>query len=141
MVSLLMLQQLCARAASPATVLSLSRRAAGTPVPSRGPHAAMRKKVDSRIRTLVENCVKTRQRSLFVIIGDKGRDQVVNLHYMLSKAVVKARPSVLWCYKKELHLSRCAAGRPRGGGVHAARPCGCCVRWLLACCGLLHMQQ
>jgi len=33
----------------------------------------MRKKVDSRIRTLVENCVKTRQRSLFVIIGDKVR--------------------------------------------------------------------
>lgn len=66
---------------------------------------AMRKKVDARIRTLVENGVKTRQRSMFVIVGDKGRDQVVNLHYMLSKAVVKARPSVLWCYKKELFLS------------------------------------
>ena len=36
----------------------------------------MRKKIDSRIRTLVENCVKLRQRGLFVIIGDKGRDQV-----------------------------------------------------------------
>jgi hypothetical protein len=36
--------------------------------------------------------------------------QVVNLHYMLSKASVKARPSVLWCYKKELALSRCACG-------------------------------
>jgi tRNA(Met) C34 N-acetyltransferase TmcA len=69
----------------------------------------MRKKVDSRIRTLVENCVKLRQRSMFVIIGDKGRDQVVNLHYLLSKASVKARPSVLWCYKKELLLSRSAA--------------------------------
>lgn len=69
----------------------------------------MRKKVDSRIRTLVENCVKLRQRGMFVIIGDKGRDQVVNLHYMLSKATVKARPSVLWCYKKDLALSRCAA--------------------------------
>ena len=68
--------------------------------------ATMRKKVDSRIRTLVENCVKQKQRSLFVIVGDKGRDQVVNLHYMLSKTVVKARPSVLWCYKKELYLSR-----------------------------------
>jgi N-acetyltransferase 10 len=70
--------------------------------------AAMRKKVDSRIRTLVENCVKLRQRAMFVIIGDKGRDQVVNLHYMLSKASVKARPSVLWCYKKDLALSRWA---------------------------------
>lgn len=66
----------------------------------------MRKKVDSRIRTLVENCVALRQRCLFVIVGDKGREQVVNLHYLLSKTVVKARPSVLWCYKKDLYLSR-----------------------------------
>jgi hypothetical protein len=36
----------------------------------------MRKKVDPRIRTLVENGVKARQRSMFVIVGDKGRDQV-----------------------------------------------------------------
>lgn len=79
----------------------------------------MRKKVDSRIRTLVENCVKLRQRAMFVIIGDKGRDQVVNLHYMLSKASVKARPTVLWCYKKELALSRCAAGP--AGTVRASR--------------------
>lgn len=69
----------------------------------------MRKKVDSRIRTLVENCHKLGQRSMFVIVGDKGRDQVVNLHYMLSKTVVKARPSVLWCYKKDLYLSRCTS--------------------------------
>jgi N-acetyltransferase 10 len=62
----------------------------------------MRKKVDSRVRTLIENGVKTRERSLFFVIGDSGRDQVVNLHYMLAKAQVKARPSVLWCYKKEL---------------------------------------
>lgn len=34
-----------------------------------------------------------------------GRIQVVNLHYMLSKTVVKARPSVLWCYKTDLYLS------------------------------------
>ena len=78
----------------------------------------MRKKVDARIRTLVENCVKLRHRALFVIVGDKGRDQVVNLHYMLSKTVVKARPSVLWCYKKELHLSRrAAAGRRQPAAI------------------------
>jgi N-acetyltransferase 10 len=39
---------------------------------------------------------------MYVLVGDKGREQIVNLHYMLSKAEVKARPSVLWCYKKEL---------------------------------------
>ncbi|XP_064399699.1 RNA cytidine acetyltransferase-like [Halichondria panicea] len=63
------------------------------------------KKVDSRIKTLIENGVALRQRSLFVVVGDKGRDQVVILHHMLSKAVIKARPSVLWCYKKELGFS------------------------------------
>ena len=65
----------------------------------------MRKKVDSRIRTLIENGVKQNHRSFFVMIGDKGRDQIVNLHYILSKATVKARPTVLWCYKKELGFS------------------------------------
>ena len=65
----------------------------------------MRKKVDSRIRTLVENGVKLNERTLFVVVGDRAREQVVNLHYMLSKAVVKSRPNVLWCYKKELYLS------------------------------------
>ncbi|KAL7588322.1 RNA cytidine acetyltransferase 1 [Lactuca sativa] len=65
----------------------------------------MRKKVDERIRTLIENGVKTRHRSMFVIIGDKSRDQIVNLHYMLSKSVVKSRPNVLWCYRDKLELS------------------------------------
>ncbi|KAK4432860.1 RNA cytidine acetyltransferase 1 [Sesamum alatum] len=65
----------------------------------------MRKKVDERIRSLIENGVKTRHRSMFLIIGDKSRDQVVNLHYMLRKTVIKARPTVLWCYKDKLELS------------------------------------
>ena len=90
-----------------------------------------RKKVDNRIRVLIENGVSLRQRSMFIIVGDRGRDQVsggtgywllwggghylesfsqvVILHHMLSKAVVRARPSVLWCYKKELGFSRSVA--------------------------------
>ena len=48
--------------------------------------ALMRKKVDARVRTLVENGVALRHRTLFVIVGDAAREQVVNLHYMLSKA-------------------------------------------------------
>ena len=62
----------------------------------------MRKKVDARLRTLLENGVASRERSLLLLVGDNGREQLVNLHYMLSKASVRARPSVLWCYKKEL---------------------------------------
>jgi len=65
----------------------------------------VKKKIDNRIRTLIENGIKSFHRSLIVVVGDKGRDQVVILHHMLSKAQVKARPTVLWCYKKELDFS------------------------------------
>ena len=81
-----------------------------------------RKKIDNRIRLLIENGVAQGRRSMFVVVGDKARDQVelsawcndadwcclsqvVVLHHMLSKATVKARPNVLWCYKKELGFS------------------------------------
>ncbi|KAJ1617670.1 helicase-domain-containing protein [Pavlovales sp. CCMP2436] len=65
----------------------------------------MRKKVDGRVRALIEAGVASGHRSLLVVVGDGGKEQVANLHYMLSKAQVKARPSVLWCYKKELGFS------------------------------------
>ena len=65
----------------------------------------VKKKIDNRIRTLIENGMQERQRSMFVVVGDKARDQVVILHHMLAKAQVKARPTVLWCYKKELGFS------------------------------------
>ncbi|KAL0961275.1 hypothetical protein HGRIS_006236 [Hohenbuehelia grisea] len=62
----------------------------------------MRKQLDPRIPTLISNNVKLNHRSFIVLVGDKGRDQIVNLHFLLSQARVSARPSVLWCYKKEL---------------------------------------
>jgi N-acetyltransferase 10 len=65
----------------------------------------VKKKIDNRIRVLIENGIIQRYRSLFVVVGDKGRDQVVILHHMLSKSSVKARPTILWCYKKELGFS------------------------------------
>ncbi|XP_017261286.1 RNA cytidine acetyltransferase [Kryptolebias marmoratus] len=67
--------------------------------------ATVRKKVDNRIRVQIENGVALQHRTLFVVVGDRGRDQVVILHHMLSKAAVRARPSVLWCYKKDLGFS------------------------------------
>ncbi|PPQ68401.1 hypothetical protein CVT26_006073 [Gymnopilus dilepis] len=62
----------------------------------------MRKQLDPRIPTLINNNVKKNHRSFIVLVGDKGRDQIVNLHFLLSQARVSARPSVLWCYKKDL---------------------------------------
>ncbi|KAI1303101.1 RNA cytidine acetyltransferase [Halotydeus destructor] len=62
----------------------------------------MRKKIDNRLRVLIENGVNLGHRSLFVIVGEQARDQVVILHHILANAQIKARPSVLWCYSKEL---------------------------------------
>lgn len=39
-----------------------------------------RKKVDNRIRIQIENGVAERHRTLFVIVGDRGKDQVMYSH-------------------------------------------------------------
>lgn len=64
----------------------------------------MKKKVSGDIRALIEHCVSTNERALFVIVGDKGRFQVANLHYLLQRVSGK-KPNVLWCYKKALEVS------------------------------------
>lgn len=65
----------------------------------------VKKKIDPRIYGLIVDGVRKNHRSMFVLVGDYGKDQVENLHRILSKTRVKARPSVLWCYKKELGFS------------------------------------
>jgi len=54
---------------------------------------------------LIEKSVEEKHRSMFLIIGDRGKEQVVNLHYFLSKVQDKNKLDVLWCYKKELGFS------------------------------------
>jgi len=48
----------------------------------------VRKKIDNRIRVLIENGVATGHRTMFVVIGDHARDQVnstklITLHYVI----------------------------------------------------------
>ncbi|SPO38318.1 related to KRE33 - essential protein, required for biogenesis of the small ribosomal subunit [Pseudozyma flocculosa] len=62
----------------------------------------MRKQLDPRIPTLIRNNVALNHRSFFVLVGDKARDQVVNLHFLLAQSRVQSRPNVLWCYKRDL---------------------------------------
>eukprot|EP01147_Barroeca_monosierra_P006629 gene6629-336_t len=64
--------------------------------------AGNKKRIDRRVRTLIENGVHSRQRTCIVLVGNRARDQVVNLHFILEKASLRAKPSVLWCYKKDL---------------------------------------
>jgi hypothetical protein len=39
----------------------------------------VKKKIDNRIRVMIENGVKLKHRTMFVVVGDKARDQVRNL--------------------------------------------------------------
>jgi N-acetyltransferase 10 len=65
----------------------------------------MKKKIDARLRGLLESSVAQNHRGFLVVVGDRGRDQLPNLHYMLTKIKNGARPSVLWCYKRDLGFS------------------------------------
>lgn len=69
------------------------------------PASMVRKKLDERVRTLIERGVVKNERSILVLVGDHGKDQVPNIHQLLTKTSVRARPKVLWCYKKELGFS------------------------------------
>ncbi|SBT86636.1 histone acetyltransferase, putative [Plasmodium malariae] len=64
----------------------------------------MKKKVDSRIKTLVENNLTLGQRSMFLVVGDQGKNVVVNFHFLLNRLVRKTH-NILWCYKKKLDFS------------------------------------
>ena len=39
--------------------------------------ATVRKKIDNRIRVQIENGVALKHRTMFVVVGDRGRDQVM----------------------------------------------------------------
>lgn len=61
-----------------------------------------KKAIDSRIPVLIRNGVQLKERSFFVIVGDKARNQLPNLHFLMMLADLKMNKLVLWAYKKEL---------------------------------------
>ncbi|KJP86496.1 hypothetical protein AK88_03872 [Plasmodium fragile] len=64
----------------------------------------MKKKVDGRIKTLVENNVALGQRSMFLVIGDQGKNVVVNFYFLLNRLASRTH-NILWCYKKKLDFA------------------------------------
>lgn len=61
-----------------------------------------RKAVDSRIPALIRNSVQEKKRSFIVVVGDRAKDVIVHLHYIMSSVDIKQNKSVLWAYKKDL---------------------------------------
>ncbi|KAH7027767.1 GNAT acetyltransferase 2-domain-containing protein [Microdochium trichocladiopsis] len=61
-----------------------------------------RKAVDSRIPALIRNGLQEKKRSFFVCVGDRSKDAIVHLHYIMSSMDLKQNKSVLWAYKNKL---------------------------------------
>lgn len=61
-----------------------------------------RKAIDSRVPALIRNGVQEKKRSFFVVVGDRAKEAIVNLHFILTSTDVKQNKSVLWAYKKDL---------------------------------------
>eukprot|EP01062_Namystynia_karyoxenos_P073842 TRINITY_DN70676_c0_g1_i1.p1 TRINITY_DN70676_c0_g1~~TRINITY_DN70676_c0_g1_i1.p1 ORF type:complete len:1018 (+),score=433.62 TRINITY_DN70676_c0_g1_i1:77-3055(+) len=74
----------------------------GAAAPGSAAGGGNRRKVDNRVKVMLENGAALKHRSLFLLVGDRGRDQLVNLHAMVSRAKHQAKVDMLWCYKTEL---------------------------------------
>lgn len=61
-----------------------------------------RKAIDQRIPALIRNGIQEKKRSFIVVVGDRAKDVIVHLHYIMSSVDVKQNRSVLWSYKKDL---------------------------------------
>lgn len=61
-----------------------------------------KKVIDSRIPALIRNGSQQKERSFFIIVGDKARNQIPNLHFLMMSSDIKMNKSVLWTYKKQL---------------------------------------
>lgn len=46
--------------------------------------------------------MQEKKRSFFVVVGDRSKDVIVHLHYILSTVDIKQNKSVLWAYKNKL---------------------------------------
>ena len=79
----------------------MSASVAGTQATSGGYNPATKKKVDDRIKFLIEDCAHRKHRSIFLLVGDRGKDQIVNIHAMASRAMHTSKLSLLWCMKAE----------------------------------------
>lgn len=60
-----------------------------------------KKKVDDRLKTLINDVAQSKHRGLVLLVGDRGKDQIVNLHQMISRANHSAKVNVLWCMRED----------------------------------------
>ncbi|VDM16110.1 unnamed protein product [Hydatigera taeniaeformis] len=88
-------------------------------------------KLDNRIQVMLQNGVTQHHRTILVIVGNKGQDQVPILHQIQTAMAKKGMIKVLWCYKKDLSFStqRRKAGIISEGTVFEQFICSTDIRW------------
>lgn len=98
-------------------------------------------KLDNRIQVMLHSGVDENHRTLLVIVGDRGQDQVPTLYQIQSAVTKRGLLKVLWCYKKELSFSthrkrnlkllnkRRKAGIVSEGTVFEQFICSTDIRW------------
>lgn len=62
-------------------------------------------KLDNRIQLMLQHGVNQNYRTVLVIIGNKGQDQVPILYQLQTQIQRKGILKILWCYKKDLSFS------------------------------------
>eukprot|EP00672_Neobodo_designis_P024476 CAMPEP_0174832144 /NCGR_PEP_ID=MMETSP1114-20130205/3509_1 /TAXON_ID=312471 /ORGANISM="Neobodo designis, Strain CCAP 1951/1" /LENGTH=1002 /DNA_ID=CAMNT_0016065999 /DNA_START=43 /DNA_END=3051 /DNA_ORIENTATION=- len=80
-----------------------------------------KRKVDDRIKILIDDAVAQKHRSVVMLVGDRCKDQIVNLHTMVSRAQHSAKVNVLWCMKDEPLFSSTAKHRLQKQGKAEVR--------------------
>lgn len=66
-----------------------------------GGPSMVKRKVDDRVKTLIDDVAHHKHRGLILLVGDRAKDQVVNLHLMISRANHNAKVNVLWCMRED----------------------------------------
>lgn len=62
----------------------------------------VKKKVDDRIKILIDDAARLKHRGLVMLVGDRAKDQIPNFHLMVSRANHSAKVNVLWCMKNDV---------------------------------------
>ncbi|VDL64217.1 unnamed protein product [Hymenolepis diminuta] len=98
-------------------------------------------KLDSRIQLMLQNGVNQNYRTVLVVVGNKGQDQVPILYQLQTQIQRRGILKILWCYKKELSFSthrkrnlkllnkRRKAGVVSEGTVFEQFVCSSDIRW------------
>ncbi|CAG8974324.1 hypothetical protein HYALB_00006172 [Hymenoscyphus albidus] len=66
----------------------------------------VKKAVDSRIPSLIRNGVQEKKRSFIVVVGDRSKDVIVHLHYIMSSMDMKQNKSVFHRKKRENKIKK-----------------------------------